>query len=883
MKPTIFTHWLSVAWIFMFFFAVPHSLAIEASMEDAVLKGNWEEVYNSLDTDTVKANDPVARLLMGHVCLATNRNNESMLLFLSVKEENDLKLWSEWIDSLLSKYSRNPIALYLSADAKARAGKFEEAQEGFTQALQRKEDFALALNARGVIRTLTNDWDNAQVDFYLATKLDPSFADAYANLGILGILRETSLDLDTGTLDAFNQALNINPEFALAYNGRGCIYFGSGRFEESAKDFEMAFQLSPILVMAEINQGFASAYASKLVTLASVERKPGTTFENLNQRYPDVLREQKQNLLNLLPPQNDQQFWTKIDALPRLSNDQFQTAIREHGLQKVQMSTSLKMLELQDQIPKNYQVNPPFIEKIDFSNWISSLAYSDLTKGMQRDWHSLLSQSTNRVDVGKIVSGFASTETSPPRFLIDIPGVGWTGGARENDWGSMLSSNKTTIYIRHQGPGRDKWDQPKELNAIVVTLPHQWDVKSAKELLLPHLNSEFSQGNDVHLIIDENITFVRHITLPKPEEDRWAANVTDYISTYRPSNYSGILAEHSRGTVTNQYIEDFTPFERIIVSSPRGDDALSWIHKTPNLPPIDIITGLSDAPNWRWTERYGALLKENPNVRVIQLQDMANPATTHSRLQNLGTGGTWKIITGIGSHDFTGQLGDIYMPMYFNKFLPYNEISSTALLGARYKVYENTFDRLNQTYTSAPKIQSSSLIPSYLTSVDRPVTELSSLASMVDKGIKPIGDLPRSALIVSQDPFRTNLLQSELSKHGFQTKVISPGTDPQITAKQWGADVILGIRANPEMKMPEIKSISAGIKTPQVTLPPIKQNWDWGKLYIPNYPKGGPGGISTEELAKSFVDKGNWPVLTCFGLFYEAGPSMMGAIQEGGK
>lgn len=43
---------------------------------------------------------------------------------------------------------------------------------------------------------------------------------------------------------------------------------------------------------------------------------------------------------------------------------------------------------------------------------------------------------------------------------------------------------------------------------------------------------------------------------------------------------------------------------------------------------------------------------------------------------------------------------------------------------------------------------------------------------------------------------------------------------------------------------------------------------DWGKPFTPPYSKGAPGGISTEELARAFVDKGNWPVRTTFGLLY---------------
>jgi hypothetical protein len=56
---------------------------------------------------------------------------------------------------------------------------------------------------------------------------------------------------------------------------------------------------------------------------------------------------------------------------------------------------------------------------------------------------------------------------------------------------------------------------------------------------------------------------------------------------------------------------------------------------------------------------------------------------------------------------------------------------------------------------------------------------------------------------------------------------------------------------------------------PMSIQPAVKQNWDWGKQYSPSYPKDSPGGISTEELASSFVDKGNWPVLTSFGLLYQ--------------
>jgi tetratricopeptide (TPR) repeat protein len=664
MKSLIFVLKTLFPLILVLAFRVPCGLAIEDAVDDAVLSGNWKEVYNILEKDSRKANDPVARLLMAHACLVTNRNNASLLLFVSAKEEKDIKLWSEWADSLQRRHPQNPVALYLSADAKARAGKLQEAKEGFTQALQIKDDFALALNARGVVQALTNDLNSAQVDFYSATKLAPDFADAYVNLGTLGVLRETSLDLDTGTLEVFNQAIAINPDFALAYNGRGCIYFGSGRFEEAARDFNTGSQLSPVLVIAELNQGFASAYASKLITLASMEKKPGTTFESLHQKYPDMLKEQQQQLFKTLPTQNEQEFWKKIDVLPWLPPEQRQALVNEYGLQKVQMAGFLKMQDLKSQIAQTHQKNLVLADKVD---------------------------SYNRGIIGSAFVDFTSSAAFSSLGLIKTMQEGWKPLLKEG----------------------------------------AWDVgKTGVGSLLP----------------------------------KYEAKVL----------FSGLLAD---------------PFSSTMSS----------------------VSKLSDRI---FTDKLSVALSEG-----------------------------------------------------------YNNSLQSAVQCNKLRAYEEILPSLGTMDITTSIRQPPTHIPGYYTYVDRPLTELSALASMVDKGIKPVGDLPRSALIVSQDPFRTNLLQSELSKYGIETKVILLGIDPQAEANRWGANVILGIKGIPEMKMPQISRIPPGIETPQVTLPEIKQNWNWGKSYIPTYPKGAPGGISTEELAKSFVDKGNWPVMTSFGLFYQAGPS----------
>lgn len=648
----------------------PSALTMEDSLENCLLKGEWKKIISILEEDNNLANDSISRLIMGHACLATNRNNESMLLFLSANEENNLNSWFEWTESLKRKYPDNPIVLYLSADANARIGEFKKANELFTFALEKKEDFALAYNARGIVAVLINEWDNAQVDFYIASKLIPDFADAHANLGTLGALRESSLRLGEGALESFNKAIILNPNFALAYNGRGCIYFGSGEFEKAAEDFSIASQLSPTLVIAEINKGLVSAYAGQLITLSNLE-KPGTTIESINQQYPNILKEQRQQLQNMIPTQRTKEFWDQMNRFQHLSDDELHSLIKGHGFQKVQMGVFLMNREDAGKAIEYPTKNMALKDRINLHNrWIigsalvdftSSLAFSasNLGKSIQKGWNSF--------------------------FREAAANFGAVGGAR----------------IRN----------------------HTMQVLTSGLLAHPISSTISSVSKSVQFVAEEN--------------------------------------------------------------------------------------------------RYAAMLEQAKNLEQV--------ATLNTKIRARN-----ERLDQFISSNFN----------YFNK-------------------------------------KSISQIPGYVTSDKRPLTELGALASMVDKGIKPIGDLPRSALIVSQNPFRSSLLQSELSKYGFQTKVSLSGMDPHMEAERVGADVMLGIRSEDPSKKYYYDIMRKSFLNPpdkggtpsviqQITKPQTKQNFSWGKPFVPTFGKGAPGGISTKELAESFVDKGNWPVITSFGLLYKA-------------
>ena len=151
----------SILWVFsslVLILAVklPYSFAIGATLEDAVLKGDWKGVIRILERDDKRADDPVARLIMAHACMVTNRDNEAFLLFHSVKEGSDKEKWIQWTESLLKKHPENPMALYLSADALSRQGKLKEAIDRLSRSISLKPDFPSAMALRGVLHFLTN-------------------------------------------------------------------------------------------------------------------------------------------------------------------------------------------------------------------------------------------------------------------------------------------------------------------------------------------------------------------------------------------------------------------------------------------------------------------------------------------------------------------------------------------------------------------------------------------------------------------------------------------------------------------------------------------------------------------------------------------------------
>ena len=58
-----------------------------------------------------------------------------------------------------------------------------------------------------------------------------------------------------GAISSYNNAITAEPDFYLAYNNRGTIYFQQGKLEEALSDFDQAIKINPKYAPAHSNRG----------------------------------------------------------------------------------------------------------------------------------------------------------------------------------------------------------------------------------------------------------------------------------------------------------------------------------------------------------------------------------------------------------------------------------------------------------------------------------------------------------------------------------------------------------------------------------------------------------------------------------------------------
>lgn len=100
-----------------------------------------------------------------------------------------------------------------------------------------------------------------------ALEIDDALAEAHNSLGVIKLFYEWDW---TGAEQAFQQAIELNPGYADAYQRYGMLLVARGRFEEATVQFDHAQALDPLSLITKTISGYAYYYGRRYD--AAVER-----------------------------------------------------------------------------------------------------------------------------------------------------------------------------------------------------------------------------------------------------------------------------------------------------------------------------------------------------------------------------------------------------------------------------------------------------------------------------------------------------------------------------------------------------------------------------------------------------------------------------------
>ena len=271
---------------------------VSPEVEKALLVENWSQVADLLKVVTPKTPSPVLRLLKGHACLALNKNNEALCLFLSIASDRDRQEWQQWSGTFAQKHPQNPISHYFRGDALARVNERDKAIAALDKALSLSpgQKQVLALNARGVAYAMNGDWLRAINDLETAIAVRKDFSEAYTNRGTVNIRKQAGAE---GALRWFGQALHNSPNYCLALVGQGCAQVALGKLDDSKKAFQTAQDKASCgKGIVEDNIGRIMAYLGGWEEKKLVRMAKGEFGTELSKRFKDFTQNPNQITAN---------------------------------------------------------------------------------------------------------------------------------------------------------------------------------------------------------------------------------------------------------------------------------------------------------------------------------------------------------------------------------------------------------------------------------------------------------------------------------------------------------------------------------------------------------------------------------------------------------
>ncbi|MEW4529757.1 tetratricopeptide repeat protein [Maioricimonas sp. JC845] len=177
----------------------------------------------------------------------------------AVEKAGDPERALELYDAALEREPHPPMSVYVLHNrgrVLIQLGRVEQALPDINLAIDQAEGkLPTGFMLRGICHRKQGRLEDALADFDQALQIDPDFADALNNRGLVRLMQN---DLDAAEAD-FNRAIALRPDLAEPYANRGVVYRRRNRFDKAIADYTRALKRDPRHLDARYNRGLALA------------------------------------------------------------------------------------------------------------------------------------------------------------------------------------------------------------------------------------------------------------------------------------------------------------------------------------------------------------------------------------------------------------------------------------------------------------------------------------------------------------------------------------------------------------------------------------------------------------------------------------------------
>jgi len=146
-----------------------------------------------------------------------------------------------------------PVGSYHIVDGKRRVWAHSRISDFYFRKLTKREVFGLILANQANILTVSATISEALRCYDKAIELNPQYAGAYNNRGYSYASKG---DYDAAICD-YTTTIKLNPKLAVAYRTRGSMYLNKGNYRAAIRDYAKAIELAPKDARGHRNRGIA--------------------------------------------------------------------------------------------------------------------------------------------------------------------------------------------------------------------------------------------------------------------------------------------------------------------------------------------------------------------------------------------------------------------------------------------------------------------------------------------------------------------------------------------------------------------------------------------------------------------------------------------------